>query len=198
MSVTLAWILAALLGGVPYLIEGIFVNPIDSTFEAMSDFTTTGATLLPDIEATAKALLIVYATLTLAEVVALLLAGMNLYDAVLHAFTTIATGGFNPKNASVGFYDSIAIEVVIIVFMALSAVSFALYYLLYTQRDLKILLDRELLTYLGILVAAIAFVTGILVFEGDLRGRLAAGSQIRSFRRYERHYHYRIHHGGLR
>ncbi len=181
-SVTMAWVLAALLGGVPYLIEGTFFNPINSTFEAMSGFTTTGATLLPDIEApsqsilfwrsmtqwlggigivvlfvavapvlgfgaarllsaevsgidqprltprivdTAKALLVVYAPLTVAEVIALLLAGMNLYDAVLHAFTTIATGGFNPKNASVGFYDSVAIEVVIIVFMALSAVSVA-------------------------------------------------------------------------
>ena len=51
MSVTLAWILAALLSGVPYLIEGTFVNPIDSTFEAMSGFTTTGATLLKDVEA---------------------------------------------------------------------------------------------------------------------------------------------------
>lgn len=224
LSVTLAWILAALLGGVPYLIEGTFVNPIDSTFEAMSGFTTTGATLLPDIEApspsilfwrsftqwlggigivvlfvavapvlgfgaarllsaevsgigqarmtprivdTAKALLIIYASLSVAEVIALLLAGMNLYDAVLHAFTTIATGGFNPKNASVGFYDSIAIEVVIIVFMTLSAVSFALYYLLYTQRSLRVLLDRELLTYLGILVASIVFVWAILVYEGE-------------------------------
>jgi trk system potassium uptake protein TrkH len=50
-SVTLAWILAALLGGVPYLIEGTFSNPIDSTFEGMSGFTTTGATLLSNIEA---------------------------------------------------------------------------------------------------------------------------------------------------
>lgn len=223
-SVTMAWILAAVLGGVPYLVEGTFVNPINSTFEAMSGFTTTGATLLPDIEApsqsilfwrsmtqwlggigivvlfvavapvlgfgaarllsaevsgidqprltprivdTAKALLIVYASLTVAAVIALLLAGMNLYDAVLHAFTTIATGGFNPKNASVGFYDSIAIEIVIIVFMALSAVSFALYYVLYTQRSLKVLLDRELLTYVGILIFSIIFVWGILIYEGE-------------------------------
>lgn len=115
---------------------------------------------------TAKALVVVYLSLSVAEVIALLLAGMNLYDAVLHAFTTIATGGFNPKNASVGFYDSIAIEVIIIVFMALSAVSFALYFLLYTQRSLKALLDRELLTYLGILIFSIAFVWIILIYEG--------------------------------
>ena len=201
ISVAAAWLLAAILGGIPYLVEGTFIDPINSTFEAMSGFTTTGATLLKDIEAptqsvlfwrsftqwlggigivvlfvavapvlgfgaarllsaevsgidqprmtprivdTAKALLIVYMSLSVAEVIALLLAGMNLYDAVLHAFTTIATGGFNPKNASVGFYDdSVAIEVIIIVFMALSAVSFALYFLLYTQRSLKVLLDRS-------------------------------------------------------
>src|SRR5829696_7035646 len=50
LSVTLAWVLAAVLGGVPFLIEGTFVNPLDSTFEAMSGFTTTGATLLSNIE----------------------------------------------------------------------------------------------------------------------------------------------------
>lgn len=224
LSVTLAWILAALLGGVPYLIEGTFSNPIDSTFESMSGFTTTGATLLSKIEAetpsilfwrsftqwlggigivvlfvavapvvgfgaarllsaevsgigqprftprivdTAKALLYIYLALSVAETAALLLAGMNLYDAVLHTFTTIATGGFNPKSASVGFYDSVAIEVVIIVFMALAAVSFAVYFQLYTRRRITVLADRELLTYLAILIAAIFFVWGVLVFEGE-------------------------------
>lgn len=153
-SVTLAWILAALLGGIPYLIEGTFSNPINSTFESMSGFTTTGATLLPNIEAqtpsilfwrsftqwlggigiivvfvavapvlgfgaarlisaevsgigqprftpriadTAKALLYIYLTLSVAETGALLFAGMNLYDAVLHTFTTVATGGSTPR-----------------------------------------------------------------------------------------------------
>jgi trk system potassium uptake protein len=224
LSVTLAWVLCALLGGVPYLVEGTFASPIDSTFEAMSGFTTTGATVLPEIEAetpsilfwrgltqwlggigivvlfvavapvlgfgaarllsaevsglgqprltpriadTAKALVVVYLVLTVAETLALLLAGMNLYDAVYHAFTTVATGGFNPKNASVGHYDSLAIEVVLIVFMALSAVSFAVYFLLFSQRRLSVLLDRELLVYLGILVGSILFVWGVLVFEGE-------------------------------
>ena len=116
--------------------------------------------LTPRIADTAKALLGVYLALSLAEAVALLLAGMSLYDAVVHTFTTIATGGFNPKNASVGYYDSLAIEIVLIVFMTLSGVSFALYYLLYTGRRLSTLADRELLTYLGILVGAVLFVWG--------------------------------------
>ncbi len=224
LSVTLAWVLASLLGGTPYLIEGTFTSPIDSTFEAMSGFTTTGATLLSDIEAespsilfwrsmtqwlggigivvlfvavapylgmhaarllsaevsginqprftpriadTAKGLLVVYMTLSVAEILALLLAGMNLYDAVVHTFTTIATGGFSPYTASIGFFDSVAIEVIVMVFMVLSAVSFSLYYILYSRRQLGVLADRELLAYLGILAGSILFVWGILVFEGD-------------------------------
>jgi len=224
LSVTMVWVLTALLRGVPYLIEGTFFNLIDSTFEAMSGFTTTGATLLSEIEAqtpsilfwhsltqwlggigivvvfvavaptlglgagrmlsaevsgieqprltpriadSAKALLVIYLTLTLAQTVALLLAGMNLYDAVIHAFTTVATGGFSPKNASVGFYDSVAIEAILIVFMTLAGISFGLYYLLYTRRSFNVLGDRELLIYLGILIGAVLFVWGLLVLEGN-------------------------------
>lgn len=220
LSVTLAWILAALLGGTPYLIEGTFISPVASTFEAMSGFTTTGSTLLSNIEAetpsilfwrsltqwlggigivvlfvgvapvlgfgaarllsaevsgigqprftprivdTAKGLLIVYLVLSAAETVALMLAGMSLYDAVLHTFTTVATGGFSPRTDSIGFYGSVAIEVVVTVFMALSAISFAIYYLLYIERRPRLLLDRELLAYLGILGGSILLVWGILV-----------------------------------
>jgi trk system potassium uptake protein TrkH len=224
LSVTLAWILASLIGGTPYLLEGTFTNPIDSAFEAMSGFTTTGATLLSDIEAespsilfwrsmtqwlggigivvlfvavapffgmhaarilsaevsginqprftprivdTAKGLLVVYMTLSVAQTIALLLAGTSLYDAVIHTFTTIATGGFSPYTDSIGFYDSVAIEVVVMIFMVLSAVSFALYYVLYTRRQLGALLDRELLGYLAILAGSVLFVWGVLVFEGE-------------------------------
>ncbi len=224
LSVTLAWVLAALLGGVPFLVDGTFGSLLDSTFEAMSGFTTTGATLLSDIEAetpsilfwrsmtqwlggigivvlfvavapaigfgaarllgaevsgltqtrftpriadTAKALLVIYLALSLAEILALLMAGMNLYDAVVHTFTTVATGGFSPKTASIGFYDSVAIEAVITVFMVLSGVSFSLYYLLYTRRRLDAVLDREFLTYLAIIAFAVFFVWGVLVFEGS-------------------------------
>jgi len=121
----------------------------------------------PRIADTAKALLVIYLALTLAEILALLLAGMNIYDAVVHTFATVATGGFSPKTASVAFYDSVAIEAVIAVFMVLSGVSFSLYYLLYTRRRLDTVLDRELLTYLAIIMFAVFFVWGVLVFEGS-------------------------------
>src|ERR687892_51482 len=224
LSVTLAWMLAALLGGVPFLIEGTFASPIDSTFESMSGFTTTGATLLSDIEGetpsilfwrsmthwlggigivvlfvavapllgvgaarligaemsgltqprltpritdTAKALVIIYLAISVAETVALLLARMPLYDAVVNTFGTVATGGFSPKTASIGFYDSLAIEAIIGFFMVASGVSFSLYYLLYTRRRLDVLLDRELLAYLGIIAAASIFVWVTLALSGD-------------------------------
>ena len=233
-SVTLAWILAALLGGVPFLIEGTFASPIDSTFESMSGFTTTGATLLSDIQSetpsilfwrsmthwlggigivvlfvavapllgvgaarligaemsgltqprltpriadTAKALVVIYLAISAAETIALLAAGMPLYDSVIHTFGTVATGGFSHKTASVGFYDSLAIEAIIAFFMTASGVSFALYYLLYTRRRLDALLDRELLAYLGIIVAAVFFLWGVLVFEGTYEN--SAGRALR-------------------
>jgi trk system potassium uptake protein TrkH len=224
LSVTLAWVLAALLGGVPFLLEGTFGSLLDSTFEAMSGFTTTGATLLSDVEAetpsilfwrsmsqwlggigivvlfvavaptlgfgaarllgaevsgltetrftpriadTAKALLVIYLALTFGGILALLLAGMNLYDAVVHSFATVATGGFSPKTASIAFYDSLAVEAVLVVFMVLSGVSFSLYYLLYSRRRFDVVLDREVLWYVAIIVASVFFVWGVLVFEGD-------------------------------
>ena len=224
LSVALAWTLAALFGGVPFLIEGTFSSLLDSTFEAMSGFTTTGATLLSDIEAqtlsilfwrsmthwlggigivvlfvavapllgvgaarllgaemsglaqprltpriadTAKALVVIYLAISVAETVLLLVVGMPLYDAVVNTFGTVATGGFSNKTASIGFYDSVAIEAVIAFFMVASGVSFSLYYLLYTRRRYDVVLDRELLAYLGIIVAAVFFVWGVLVFEGE-------------------------------
>jgi trk system potassium uptake protein TrkH len=238
LSVTLAWTLAALLGGTPFLVEGTFHSLLDSSFEAMSGFTTTGATLLSDIEAqtpsilfwrsmthwlggigivvlfvavapllgvgaarligaemsgltgprltpriadTAKALVVIYLAISLVETVALLLARMPLYDAVIHTFGTVATGGFSNKTASVGFYDSLAIEVIIGFFMVASGVSFSLYYLLYTRRRLDVLLDRELLAYLGIVVASSLFIWGILVFEGEYGSSLGTALRDSAF-----------------
>ena len=119
---------------------------------------------------TAKVLLVVYASLSLAQVLALLAVGMNPYDAVVHTFTTVATGGFSPKTASIAFYDSLAVEAVIIFFMVVSAVSFSLYYVIYTRRRLDALLDTELVVYLAVLSGAVLFVWGVLVFQGDYGG----------------------------
>jgi len=69
---------------------------------------------------------IVYTGLTLAETIGLLVCGMNWYDAVTHSFATIATGGFSPKNASIAHYQSVSVEMVILVFMVLSGLHFGL------------------------------------------------------------------------
>ena len=115
--------------------------------------------------------------ISIAQTLSLLAAGMNLYDAVVHTFTTVATGGFSPKTASIGFYNSVTVEAVIIFFMTVSGVSFSLYYLLYTRRRLGTVLDREFLVYLAILVIMVFFVWGILVVEGDYGAR--AGQALR-------------------
>jgi trk system potassium uptake protein TrkH len=83
---------------------------------------------------TSRILLYVYGGLTLAETIALVAVGMNLFDAVTHSFATIATGGFSPRNASIGAYDSPAIEGVIMLFMLLSGVHFGLLFSTLIQR----------------------------------------------------------------
>jgi trk system potassium uptake protein TrkH len=238
LSVTVAWVLSAILGGVPFLLDGTFGSLLDSTFEAMSGFTTTGATLLSEIEAetpsilfwrsmtqwlggigivvlfvavaptlgmgaarllgaeisgvtqtrftpritdTAKALVIIYLALSVAQVAALLVAGMDLYDSVVHTFTTVATGGFSPKTASIGFYDSVAIEAVLILFMVLSAVSFSVYYLMLARRRFDAVLDRELIVYLLIVLGSVVFVWGVLVLQGDYAGRELRGLRDAAF-----------------
>ena len=123
--------------------------------------------MTPRIADTAKVLLVIYLAISLAQTLALLVVGMPLYDAVVHTFTTVATGASAPKTASIAFYDSFAIEAVILFFMTISAVTFSLYYLLYTRRRLDVALDRGVLTYLAILVGGVLFVWGVLVFEGD-------------------------------
>jgi hypothetical protein len=122
--------------------------------------------LTPRIADTAKVLVVIYLAISVTETVALLAVGMPLYDAVINTFGTVATGGFSHKTASIGFYDSLAVEAIIIFFMTASGVSFSLYYLLYTRRRLDVLLDRELLAYLGIIVAAVFSIWGVLIFEG--------------------------------
>lgn len=86
--------------------------------------------LVPKVRHTAKLLYQMYFVLTIAEVIFLMFGGMNLYDAVVHSFSTAGTGGFSNRNASVAFYDSAYIDGVITVFMILFGINFNLYFLL--------------------------------------------------------------------
>jgi trk system potassium uptake protein len=129
--------------------------------------------------------------------VALLVVGMPLYNAVIHTFTTVATGGFSPKTASIAFYDSLAVEAIIVFFMAASGISFSLYYLLYTRRRLDVVLDLELLAYLGIIVVAV-FPVRRAGLRGGLRGLHRPGAAGFGLHDIEHHYDDRVRNRGLR
>ena len=117
----------------------------------------------PRIQETARALWSIYLGLTLAEVFLLWLMGLSWFDSVCHTFATLATGGFSTRNASVGELDSLAIDIVIIVFMVLAGVNFGIYYNALRGRWSVIREDRELRAYLGILVLASLIITGCLL-----------------------------------
>ena len=214
--VGLAWILWSLFGALPFFLSDCIPNYIDAVFETVSGFTTTGSTILQNIEAlpkgmnfwrcfthwiggmgvlvfvmmitsldtdnsmslmraevpgpemdklvpkvrhTAKLLYQMYFVLTIAEVIFLMFGGMNLYDAVVHSFSTAGTGGFSNRNASVAFYDSAYIDGVITVFMILFGINFNLYFLLLLKDWKSVLKNEELRVYLGVVAAAIVTIT---------------------------------------
>lgn len=106
----------------------------------------------PQIGETARILWLIYLGMTIAEIIALKLAGMNWFDSVCHTFATLATGGFSTSDASVGGYKSSMIDTIIIVFMVLAGVNFALYYQLIQKRFNVIWKDTELRVYIIILL----------------------------------------------
>ncbi len=106
--------------------------------------------LTPRITETAKALWYIYLSLTVACMLAYWAAGMNLFDAIGHAFSTVATGGFSTHDASIGFYNSPVITFITIVFMLLGAVSFSLHFLALHQRSLLVYFrDPEFLFFIS-------------------------------------------------
>ena len=118
--------------------------------------------LTPRIQDTAKILVFVYSALTLAGVVALSLAGMGPFDAVNHALTTVSTGGFTTYSDSIAAFDSWAVEMYLVVGMVLSGVNFTLYFQAVQGRLGRVLGNRELLAYLGIIVVGTVVVTASL------------------------------------
>lgn len=183
--VTSIWLLFSLIGFLPYWTSQSIPSFTDAFFETMSGFTTTGASILNNIEElpfsilywrsltqwigglgiivisiallpifgfstvqlfsaeatgptkdkihpkmseTAKRLLLIYIVLTFAEAVLLSLAGMEVFDAINHSFTTMATGGFSTKQASIGYWTSPLIQYIIVLFMFLAGVNFTLFY----------------------------------------------------------------------
>ena len=216
-TVALGWFFAALFGSLPYLFSGI--SPLDAFFESMSGFTTTGSTILSDIEShpmsllfwrsftqwlggmgiivlflailpklavagrdlfraevpgptsdklrprlsqTAKILWSVYVALSAVEVVALLISGVGLYDALCTTFSTMATGGFSPHSESIAFFASPLVEGVVVFFMFVAGANFALHYWVLRGEHTRLLHNPEFRLYAGIVACATLLVTLLL------------------------------------
>lgn len=121
--------------------------------------------LVPKIGQTAKILYSIYFALTVIEIILLCMAGMPLFDSVIHALGTLGTGGFSNMNTSIAHYNSPAIDWIITIFMILSGINFSLYYFIIKRNFKSFWQDQELRTYLMILGVAIAFITGDLLIN---------------------------------
>lgn len=225
--IVLSWILSCLFGMLPYVLWGGEFSLINAWFESVSGYTTTGGTILQDIESLPKSLLFwrssthfiggigvvvfmllilpmvstfkmrlsklemtslskenyrfrtkeairvistVFVGLTFFAFLAFMLAGMDWFDAINHAFSAAATGGFSTKNASIGAYDSFAIELVAVVFMLLGGMHFGLIYSTFVERTLKLFRSPVTKFYLGTVVVSTVLIALDLFVHGAGQG----------------------------
>jgi trk system potassium uptake protein TrkH len=127
--------------------------------------------LTPRITQTAKALWVVYVLITGACALSLRVAGMDWFDAVFYSFSTLSLGGFATHDASIGYYDSLAIEVVLIFFMLLSALNFSRHFLAWQQKSLRpYSTDAEAKAMLMVIGVAILVVTAFIWYDGVYDG----------------------------
>src|ERR671915_2586196 len=123
--------------------------------------------LTPRMTQTAKGLWMVYFVLTLACFAAYALAGMSWIDALIHSFTTLSLGGFSSHDSSLGYFDSIAIEVVAMVFMMLAGINFATHFRVWQTRSLAASrIDAELPYYLAVIAISVLFISAFLWVNG--------------------------------
>ena len=172
--VGLAWLLWSAFGALPFVISGSIPHYIDAFFETVSGFTTTGSTILTEIEILPKGIAF-WRSFTHwiggmgVLVFVMMITSLDDDNALLHAFSTAGTGGFSNKNASVGFFDSAYIDGVITVFMILFGINFNLYFLFLLKEWKTALKNEELWVYLGIIGASMAAITGnILHIYGNI------------------------------
>lgn len=232
LIVVSGWALASIFGALPYLLTGTVAGPVDALFESASGFTTTGASILVEIEAhgrgilfwrsftqwlggmgiivlfvallpelgpgarflyklevpsptaetlhprvhdTASVLWKIYLIFTAAEVTLLMLAGLDLYDALTHTFSTLSTGGFSPRNGSIGEFSPL-VQGIVIVFMVVAGANFSLYYGLRKRTGLRDLVrDFEFRLYLGLILCVASAVSVNLLWNGVYAGDTLAG-----------------------
>jgi len=235
LIVTLGWLTMSFFGSLPYILSGAIPAITDAFFETLSGFSTTGASVLTDIESidkgilfwrsltqwiggmgiivltvailpllgiggmqlfvaeapgispdklaprikeTAKRLWIIYCGLTGLELILLWIGGMTFYDAFNHSLTTMATGGFSTKNASIAHYHDPFIQYVIIAFMFLAGTNFTMTYFGLHGQFRKVLRNEEFRFYLifcvfvSILIGLIIYSLGHDTFEKSIRDAL--------------------------
>lgn len=120
----------------------------------------------PRISDTAKSLWLIYMILTIADILALWLCGMNFFDAVNHGMTTVATGGYSTKTANFGYFESPLIQWVTIVFMFLSGLSFATVYRAFAKKSISVISkNSEIHLYVAMVVFFSTLITGDLLFK---------------------------------
>ena len=126
--------------------------------------------LTPRITETAKALWYVYLTFTICCMVSYRIAGMDWFDALCHAFSTVAIGGFSPHDLSIGYFDSAAIDIVAIIFMFAAGINFSLHFYAWRYVSVKhYSQDPEFRAYGSILVAlAIVVVLALYAYRGHI------------------------------
>ena len=123
--------------------------------------------LTPRIAETAKTLWYIYVILTLICIAAYWLAGMSLFDAVAHAFATVSTGGLSTHDASIGYFDSVWIETIAIIFMALGGVNFGLHFTALKHRSIRSYFqDTEFRAYILILTTVTFICVSYLLLSG--------------------------------
>ncbi len=131
--------------------------------------------LTPRIGQTAKLLWAVYAGLTLLCIACLKVAGMGWFDAVCHGFSALALGGFSTYDASIGHFNSLPIELVLIVFQVLAAMNFATHYLAWSQRGVRAYFrDAEAKAVIGVLVVSCLGMAVFLYVKGSYPDFLTA------------------------
>ena len=216
-----AWLAVSFFGALPFVFAPEFPTFTDAMFESVSGFTTTGATILPDVEVvtpavqfwrcfshwlggmgivllgvavlplvghggmhlyraefsgatseklkpriteTAMSLWKIYFAFTAVLYVALRWAGMDVFDALCHTFSTLGTGGFSTRSASVAAFESPLIEYILTVFMILAGISFIQHYIFWIQlRPTRVLRDIEIQGYVAITIAATLVIAVVLI-----------------------------------
>jgi trk system potassium uptake protein len=164
------------LGGMGIIVLAVAVLPLlgiggRQLFKAETPGPMKDAALTPRIAETARNLWLVYLGITIACILSLKVVGMSWLDAVCHAFATLSSGGFSTHDASIGYFNSPAIESVLIVFMLLAAMNFATHFLAWRGKNLKLYLhDTEAIATVALILASCLGVAIFLRWQGTYPG----------------------------